>query len=55
MGLPVPKSGYTSSNRWQLDSKTEKVLSLPPGRDTLTNNEQVPSTYMNSLAKQLHV
>jgi len=25
------------SNRWQLDSKTEKVPSLSPGRGTLTN------------------
>jgi len=36
-GLPLPLSGWTSSNRWQLDSKTEKVTSLSPGRGTLTN------------------
>jgi len=36
-GLSLPLSGYTGSNRWQLDSKTEKVTSLSPGRDTLTN------------------
>jgi len=31
-------SGYTGSNRWQLDSKTEKVTSLSSGRGTLINN-----------------
>jgi len=35
--LPLPLSGYTGSNRWQLDSKTEKVTSLFPGRSNLTN------------------
>jgi len=29
-------SGETGSNRWQLDSKTEKVTLLSPGRDILT-------------------
>jgi len=37
-GLPLLLSGSTSSNRWQLDSKTKKALSLSPGQDTLTNN-----------------
>jgi len=37
--LPLSLSGYTGSNRWQLDSKTEKVISLSPGRDTLQINE----------------
>jgi len=32
-----PLIGYTSSNRWHLDSKTEMVPSLHPGRGTLTN------------------
>jgi len=27
----------TGSNRWQLDSKTEKVISLSAGQGTLTN------------------
>jgi len=36
-GLPLPLSGYTSSNRWQLDSKAENVTSLSPDRGTLTN------------------
>jgi len=35
-GLPLPLSGYTGSNRWQLDSKTEKVPSLTPDRGILT-------------------
>jgi len=30
-------SGYSGSNRWQLDSKTAKVASLSPDRGTLTN------------------
>jgi len=30
----------TSSNKWQLDSKTEKVTSLSPGRGTLTNKSR---------------
>jgi len=29
-------------NRWQLDSKIEKVTSLSPGRGTLTNKWRVP-------------
>jgi len=34
----IPLSGgYTGSNRWQLDSKTEKVISLSPGRGNLVN------------------
>jgi len=37
MGLRLPLNGKTGSNRWQLDSKTEKVPSLSPGRDILTN------------------
>jgi len=37
-GLPLSLSSSTGSNRWQLDSKTEKVTSLSPGRGTLTNN-----------------
>jgi len=36
-GLPLLLSGKTGSNRWQLDSKTEKVTTLSPGRDILTN------------------
>jgi len=39
--MPTPMllllSGKTGSNRWQLDSKTEKVTSLSPGRDNLAN------------------
>jgi len=35
--LPLPLSGKTDSDKWQLDSKTEKVTSLSPGRGTLTN------------------
>jgi len=35
--LPLPLSGKTDSNRWQLDSMTEKVSSLSLGRGTLTN------------------
>jgi len=35
--LPLPLSGSTGSNRWQLDSKIEKVTSLSPSRGTLTN------------------
>jgi len=35
--LPLRLSGYTGSNRWQLDSKTKKVTSLSPGQGTLTN------------------
>jgi len=35
--LPLPLSSQTGSNRWQLDSKSEKVTSLSPGRGTLTN------------------
>jgi len=30
-GMPLRLSGYTGSNMWQLDSMTEKVLSLSPG------------------------
>jgi len=29
---------WDGSNRWQLDSKTEKFPSLFPGQGTLTNN-----------------
>jgi len=36
-GLRLPLGGYTGSNRWQLDSKTEKVTLLSPGRGTFTN------------------
>jgi len=36
-GLPLPLSGKTGSNRWQLDLKAEKVISLSPGQGTLTN------------------
>jgi len=36
-GLPLPLSCLTGSNRWQLDSKTEKIPLLSPGRGTLTN------------------
>jgi len=35
--LPLPLSGLTDSTRRQLDSKTEKVPLLSPGRCTLTN------------------
>jgi len=46
MGLPLPLSGYRGSNRWQLDSKTEKVPSLSPDRGTLTNKRvPKPSVY----------
>jgi len=46
MGLPLPLSGQTDSNRWQLDSKTEKVTSLSPGRGTLTNKD-TQNSYLN--------
>jgi len=36
-GMLLPLSGKTSSNRWQLDLKTEKIPSLSPGRGTLAN------------------
>jgi len=36
-GLPLPSSGQTGGNRWQLGSKTKKVPSLSPGQGTLTN------------------
>jgi len=36
-GFPLPLSGLTDSNRWQLDSKIEKVLLLSPSGGTLTN------------------
>jgi len=35
--LPLPLSGWTGSNRWQLDSMTKKGPLLFPGRGTLTN------------------
>jgi len=37
MGLPLPLSGLTGSNGWQLDSKIEKVPLLSPGQGALTN------------------
>jgi len=36
-GLPLPLSGETGSNRWQVDSKTKKVPMQSSGRGTLTN------------------
>jgi len=40
-GQPASRLVPDIHNRWQLDSKTEKVLSLSPGRGTLTN-KRVP-------------
>jgi len=55
--LPLPLSGKTGSNRWQLDSKTEKVTSLFPGRSTLTNNylTESRSSIMKELQKQVYI
>jgi len=33
----IALNGQTGSNRWQLDSKNEKVTSLSPGRGNLVN------------------
>jgi len=33
-GIASTLGGWTGGNRWQLDSKTEKVTSLSPGRGT---------------------
>jgi len=53
MGLSLPLSGYTGNNRWQLNSKTEKVPSLSPGRGTLTN-KWLLKIYLSSPGKPLH-
>jgi len=36
-GIASTIEWLASSNRWQLDSKTEKVTSLSPSRGALTN------------------
>jgi len=40
-------SGKTGKNRWQLNSKTEKVTSLSPGRDSLTIGVPKPKNLQN--------
>jgi len=35
--MPLPLSDSTGSNRWQLNSKIEKITSLSLGRGALTN------------------
>jgi len=39
-----PLSAQTGSNKWYIDSKTEKIPSLSPGRGTLQINEKAPSS-----------
>jgi len=50
-GFLLLLSGWTGSNRWQLDWKTEKVPSLSPGRGALTNKVRVPKTEKPVLQK----
>jgi len=49
-------SGYTGSNKWQLDSKTEKVPSLSPGQGPATcyyqsNHLKVETIPLSALPK----
>jgi len=37
VGLPLPLSDETGSNRWQLDSKTENIPLMFPGGGSLKN------------------
>jgi len=35
--VSIPLSGWSASDRWQLNLKDKKATSLTPGRDTLIN------------------
>jgi len=45
IGMYLPLSDLTGSNRWQVDQKTKNIPSLSPGQNTLTNSEQVSTLH----------